>query len=168
MGSINNTKLSSLSTSDKVQTSSVQPPSPTTSRRSWDTGFPEPLSLERNTTLRFPGADTSPTACIEDTSIALTQTQSRRLRLSSRRSKSGSHGFLPAKETTSTIAMYEDGTYTESTENVGDEGMNGDVLKDGSGNVSGRPRKESTGSSDGSIGSKKNRRNLLGIFHHKN
>lgn len=30
-----------------------------------DTGFPEPLSPDRNTTLRHPDADTSPNACIE-------------------------------------------------------------------------------------------------------
>jgi len=42
-----------------------------------DTGFPEPLSADRNTTLPHPDADTSPNASIEAPDIALSKTRSR-------------------------------------------------------------------------------------------
>ncbi|KAH8820836.1 hypothetical protein F5884DRAFT_62228 [Xylogone sp. PMI_703] len=175
MESTSNKASSSLSSSpDKMQSSTVQASSPS---RNHYTGFPEPLSLDRNTTMRFPGADTSPNACIEDNTFPA-PTQSRRLRLSSRRSKSGSHGFLPRQQNTSAItlsAMYEDGTFTESSGEGSDDGH---VLKDTSDNINaavhGRRRKTSdaSGSSEnGSIGSAASkgsrRRGFMGLFHHK-
>jgi len=42
-----------------------------------DTGFPEPLSEDRNTTLPHPEADTTPGATIEAPDIALSRTRSR-------------------------------------------------------------------------------------------
>jgi len=47
-----------------------------------DTGFPEPLSPDRNTTLPHPDADTSENATIEAPDIALSHTHSRRSFLS--------------------------------------------------------------------------------------
>lgn len=53
------------------------------------TGFPEPLSIDRNTTLPHPDADTSPGATIESADIDLVRTHSR---LSFRgRHRSGKH-----------------------------------------------------------------------------
>lgn len=42
-----------------------------------NTGFPEPLSPYRNTTLPHPSADTSPSASIESADVSITRTHSR-------------------------------------------------------------------------------------------
>jgi len=55
--------------------SAVQEPSSSTGGNK--TGFPEPLSPDRNTTLRHPSADTSPGACIESSDVPLSRTHSR-------------------------------------------------------------------------------------------
>ncbi|KAJ5041331.1 uncharacterized protein L3040_005876 [Drepanopeziza brunnea f. sp. 'multigermtubi'] len=45
------------------------PPAQERNSRRRDTGFPEPLSEDRNTTLPHPDADTSPNATIESTDV---------------------------------------------------------------------------------------------------
>ncbi|KAL2071919.1 hypothetical protein VTL71DRAFT_13154 [Oculimacula yallundae] len=57
-----------------------EPPSPERSYTGKNTGFPEPLSEDRNTTLPHPDADTSPNATIEAPDVV--RTQSRRSLLS--------------------------------------------------------------------------------------
>jgi len=53
------------------------PASETAKGSNKDTGFPEPLSEDRNTTLPHPEADTTPNATIEAPDIALSRTRSR-------------------------------------------------------------------------------------------
>ncbi|KAL5322191.1 hypothetical protein ACEPPN_010161 [Leptodophora sp. 'Broadleaf-Isolate-01'] len=60
-----------------------------------DTGFPEPLSEDRNTTLPHPEADTSPNATIEAPDIDMTRTHSRRSFLSRHSSHQKNSSFHP-------------------------------------------------------------------------
>ncbi|KAG4420606.1 hypothetical protein IFR04_006313 [Cadophora malorum] len=54
------------------------PPSAERNSLGKDTGFPEPLSEDRNTTLPHPEADTSPNASIEAPDVDLARTHTRR------------------------------------------------------------------------------------------
>jgi len=74
-----------------------------------DTGFPEPLSTERNTTLPHPDADTSKNAIIEAPDIELTRTRSRLsfIRHARKHSK-GSSLDIPAE-------LYENTDYADVT-----------------------------------------------------
>lgn len=72
-----------------------------------DTGFPEPLSHERNTTLRHPEADTSPFATLESTELDIHRSHSR---LSLRRLHSKHKGSLLS------IPLHEEVEYTDETE----------------------------------------------------
>ncbi|KFY50351.1 hypothetical protein V496_09391 [Pseudogymnoascus sp. VKM F-4515 (FW-2607)] len=74
------------------------------------TGFPEPLSLDRNTTLPHPDADLSPDACIE--SFDPPSRSSSRFRFSSSRRVS-SKGFIDPKK------VYKNTLYVDSTTTVG-------------------------------------------------
>jgi len=60
-----------------------------------DTGFPEPLSLDRNTTLPHPDADTSPHAAIESADIDLHRTHSRLSFMRHYSKHKGSHLSVP-------------------------------------------------------------------------
>ncbi|KAF7898056.1 hypothetical protein BTUL_0026g00780 [Botrytis tulipae] len=76
-----------------------------------DTGFPEPLSHDRNTTLPHPEADTSPFATLESTEVDIYRSHSR---LSIRRLHSrhkGSHLSVP---------LYESNEYTNGNHVHGD------------------------------------------------
>lgn len=76
-----------------------------------DTGFPEPLSHDRNTTLPHPEADTSPYATLESTEVDIYRSHSR---LSIRRLHSrhkGSHLSVP---------LYENDEYTNGNHDRGD------------------------------------------------
>jgi hypothetical protein len=64
------------------------PPSKEVNSRNRDTGFPEPLSNDRNTTLPHPDADTSPNATMEAPDLNLVRTRSRRSFLHGRHSHS--------------------------------------------------------------------------------
>lgn len=66
------------------------------SRTQKDTGFPEPLSPDRNTTLPHPDADTSPNPTIEASDIELERTRSRRSFL--KRHQSSKSGTIPLEE----------------------------------------------------------------------
>jgi len=61
-----------------------------------DTGFPEPFSPDRNTTLPHPEADTSPNATIEGPDIALERGNSRRS--FGRHAKMKNSGKIPLAE----------------------------------------------------------------------
>jgi len=63
-----------------------------------NTGFPEPLSPDRNTTLPHPDADTSPNASIEAPDVDLTRTHSRRSFLHSRHQSKNSFGKIDLKQ----------------------------------------------------------------------
>jgi hypothetical protein len=65
-----------------------RPPSKEVNSRNRDTGFPEPLSHDRNTTLPHPDADTSPNATMEAPDLNLVRTRSRRSFLHGRHSHS--------------------------------------------------------------------------------
>ncbi|KAF7861366.1 hypothetical protein EAF04_007931 [Stromatinia cepivora] len=72
-----------------------------------DTGFPEPLCHDRNTTLRHPEADTSPYATLESTELDIHRSHSR---LSLRRLHSKHKGsFL-------SVPLHEEVEYTDETE----------------------------------------------------
>ncbi|KFA67912.1 hypothetical protein S40285_04072 [Stachybotrys chlorohalonatus IBT 40285] len=72
------------------------PTSPTKGQRqSRDTGFPEPLDNNRNTTLPHPDADLSPNAFISQDDISVEQIVKRRGRpFRHRRKRTVSHGFI--------------------------------------------------------------------------
>merc|ERR1711964_691753 len=60
-----------------------------------DTGFPEPLSEDRNTTLPHPEADTSPNASIEAPDVDLARTNTRRSFLGRHSSHQKASSFHP-------------------------------------------------------------------------
>jgi len=92
-----------------------------------DTGFPEPLSPYRNTTLRHPSADTSPNACLESSDISTQRPRSGhssiplpRIGSSRHRPKgalaSGSLGLMTLiSPIDSTDGLYDDMQYTNGT-----------------------------------------------------
>ncbi|QSZ36864.1 hypothetical protein DSL72_006747 [Monilinia vaccinii-corymbosi] len=88
-----------------------------------DTGFPEPLSHDRNTTLPHPEADTSPYATLESSEFDLYRSHSR-LSIRRRHSKpKGSHLNVP---------IYEDvGDTDGSQEHGGMKTIDNDVEKRG-------------------------------------
>jgi hypothetical protein len=61
----------------------------------YNTGFPEPLSPDRNTTLPHPSADTSKNATIEAGDLELTRTRSKSRFLHSRHHRSVSGKIVP-------------------------------------------------------------------------
>ncbi|OBT69303.1 hypothetical protein VE03_01946 [Pseudogymnoascus sp. 23342-1-I1] len=92
------------------------------------TGFPEPLSLHRNTTLPHPDANLSPDACIESFDLPLARSSSR-LRFSSSRRVS-SKGFIDPKQ------VYENVLYVDSTTTVNPKPGSSSSSKDSSGSPS--------------------------------
>ncbi|KAN0108904.1 hypothetical protein V8E51_008646 [Hyaloscypha variabilis] len=79
------------------------------------TGFPEPLSPDRNTTLPHPDADTSPNATIEAPDLDLTRTQSRNSFLHRRHQSKNSFGKIGALKAG---GLYNNMPYAGSTREV--------------------------------------------------
>jgi len=75
------------------------------------TGFPEPLSPDRNTTLPHPDADTSENATIEGPDIALTRTHSRRLFPSRHNGQKGYKG----QASVSDVGLYDNIKYADGS-----------------------------------------------------
>ncbi|KAH7348309.1 hypothetical protein BKA65DRAFT_258119 [Rhexocercosporidium sp. MPI-PUGE-AT-0058] len=83
-----------------------------------DTGFPEPLSEDRNTTLPHPEADTSPNATIEAPDANPTRPHSRRSFLGRHHSHQKSSSFLPKDLENSGLydnIQYADGSREEKS-----------------------------------------------------
>lgn len=76
-----------------------------------NTGFPEPLSPDRNTTLPHPDADTSPNASIEAPDVDLTRTHSRNSFLHRRHHSKNSFGKVDVKDS----SLYDNVQYVDGT-----------------------------------------------------
>ncbi|KUJ06482.1 uncharacterized protein LY89DRAFT_603246 [Mollisia scopiformis] len=74
------------------------------------TGFPEPFSEDRNTTLPHPEADTSPNATIEAPDVDLTRTHSRSSFL---HRKHHSHHLWNSHDTPEKMGLYDNITYAD-------------------------------------------------------
>ncbi|KAE9378568.1 hypothetical protein N431DRAFT_452647 [Stipitochalara longipes BDJ] len=79
------------------------------------TGFPEPLSPDRNTTLPHPDADTSPNATIEAPDVDLTRIQSRSSFLHRRHQSKNSFGKIGMMKEG---GLYNNMQYADSTRAV--------------------------------------------------
>ncbi|KAL3424300.1 hypothetical protein PVAG01_03581 [Phlyctema vagabunda] len=92
------------------------PPTPTRLANK-DTGFPEPLSTERNTTLHHPDADTSQGASIEGPEISLSRTHSRKISFLHKRKLSGASGKInPADyESPESAGLYDNIQYEDGS-----------------------------------------------------
>jgi len=76
-----------------------------------NTGFPEPMSPDRNTTLPHPDADTSPNASIEAPNVDLTRTNSRNSFLHRRHQSKNSFGKADMKDS----SLYDNIQYGDGT-----------------------------------------------------
>lgn len=125
----------------------VQEVSDESSHTTRNTGFPEPLSPDRNTTLPHPDADTSKNACISGPDIPLQRTHVRNRSFLSRHHAGNGHHNLCHK-TDGTISVEDSGLYdnityadgSEETRNSKDteqsSARSDDVVKDGEQEVS--------------------------------
>jgi len=105
-------------------TSMVQEtPSPQSSTRSKHTGFHEPLSPHRNTTLPHPDADTSENATLEATDLPLEKLHSRRHLLHHRNHSSRSGKITPEDSLWYDNIQYSDGTKEKSDPAVIEEAL---------------------------------------------
>ncbi|KAM3086968.1 hypothetical protein ACMFMG_001080 [Clarireedia jacksonii] len=99
--------------SENMSTNIQESPKQTRSSNK-DTGFPEPLCHDRNTTLRHPEADTSANATIESTDFDLHRTRSRISMLRHHHKHKGS---------TLTVPSYDNIQYADGTHEVRDFAM---------------------------------------------
>ncbi|KAH7412396.1 hypothetical protein BKA64DRAFT_327914 [Cadophora sp. MPI-SDFR-AT-0126] len=97
-----------------VMNNNIQDP-PAAERNSLgkDTGFPEPLSEDRNTTLPHPEADTSPNASIEAPDVDLSRTHTRRSFLGRHSSHQKASNFHPKDLEKS--GLYDNIEYTDGS-----------------------------------------------------
>lgn len=92
------------------------PPRKEVNSRNRDTGFPEPLSNDRNTTLPHPDADTSPNATMEAPDLNLVRTRSRRSFLHGRHSHSRKNSkFDSGVSLGSTAGLYDNVQYADGS-----------------------------------------------------
>ncbi|KFX89831.1 hypothetical protein O988_02737 [Pseudogymnoascus sp. VKM F-3808] len=126
------------------------------------TGFPEPLSLQRNTTLPHPSANLSPDACIESSDIPLHRSHSF-LRFSSSRRVS-SKGFIDPNQ------VYENMLYVDST--VGSKPGSSSSSKqssspslDDDARLKSSDGRRSSGETDSSERNHRKKKGLRGLFH---
>ncbi|ELR07343.1 hypothetical protein VC83_06153 [Pseudogymnoascus destructans] len=128
------------------------------------TGFPEPLSLRRNTTLPHPDANLSPDACIESFGNHLARSSSRH-RFSSSRRRVSSKGFIDPTQ------VYEDIHYVDSTVAVvskpgSSSSKESTSPSDGDGGFKSREEGgRSSGETDSSERNHRKKKGLRGLFH---
>ncbi|KFY26460.1 hypothetical protein V491_01298 [Pseudogymnoascus sp. VKM F-3775] len=127
------------------------------------TGFPEPLSLQRNTTLPHPDANLSPNACIESSDIPLARSSSR-LRFSSSRRVS-SKGFIDPNQVYENI-RYIDRTVTPKPGSSSSSKDSTSPSLDSDGGFKLREEgRRLTGDTDSSERDHQRKRGLRGLFH---
>ncbi|KFY87823.1 hypothetical protein V500_06734 [Pseudogymnoascus sp. VKM F-4518 (FW-2643)] len=127
------------------------------------TGFPEPLSLQRNTTLPHPDANLSPNACIESSGIPLARSSSRFHFSSSRRVSS--KGFIDPNH------VYENIHYVDSTAGLkpGSSSSSKDSSSPSLDSEAGFKTREEggrlSGETDSSERNHRKKKGLRGLFH---